>query len=606
MFIGRKEELSTLNKIYKSNKFEMVIVRGKRRVGKTELLNKFIQGTGGIFFSCQEADSKVNLKNFSQKIFNYFSNLKFLDKENIEHKDIVEFCSTIGIFGGFLDGTFRPDDKITIDQVLTIVVKIIEKISNKEFVDINIGSWPKNYIDFCISNKIIFSDELKTERVTWIKIEEILNRALNYINYNNKYASSINMTKSVTREDLAVIIEKLLRNREGFNSWDEAFDYIAEHSKDERTVLVIDEFPYLVKGNRSITSALQNAIDLKFKSTKLMIIICGSAMSFMENILSSKNPLYGRQTYTMKIEPFDYLDASKFFPNCNQEEKIKIYGVLGGMPKYLETFKPELSLDDNIIEQIFNKNSYLSEEYINILKQELREPMTYNSIIECIANGANKSTEIASRVGESVPKCMKYIKYLIELGIIDKIKSIGTNNLKSNIYRLSDNYFKFWYKYGFNNKEMIDMGEGEYLYNNYVKDNLDEYISMYVFEEACIQFLKRKSRNRELPFVICNQIGATWWSSVKTKRREEIDIFTFDKENILFGECKWQNAKVGLREYKELIEKSKDHIQYNAGKNIYYILFSKNGFDEKIIEICKKNKQLILVNLNELFGFEEV
>jgi len=151
---------------------------------------------------------------------------------------------------------------------------------------------------------------------------------------------------------------------------------------------------------KSISSLLQNTIDHKYKNSKLFIILCGSSMSFMEyQVLGYKSPLYGRRTAQFKILSFDYYDTAKWVSGYTAEEKSIVYGVTGGVSLYLKKFIESVPLNTNIRENVFDKNALLFEEPSNLLKQELREPQTYNSIIAAIATGSTRISEIASKVG---------------------------------------------------------------------------------------------------------------------------------------------------------------------------------------------------------------
>lgn len=172
MFIGRDRELATLNKLYKSNKFEFTVIYGRRRVGKTALINQFIEGKNAIYFMGVESNAKQNLENFSKSIIEY-----------------------------------------------------------------NTG--------------------IETET--------------------------------------------------SFLSFQAALEYVFKLSEKERLILAIDEYPYVARSSKSLASTLQLLIDKYKDSSKLMLILCGSSMSYMEDhVLAYKAPLYGRRTAQMKILPFDF------------------------------------------------------------------------------------------------------------------------------------------------------------------------------------------------------------------------------------------------------------------------------------------------------------
>ena len=156
-------------------------------------------------------------------------------------------------------------------------------------------------------------------------------------------------------------------------------------SKDKK-LLIIDEFPYMVKNNKEIPSILQNLWDNLLKDQNVMIILCGSSMSFIEKeILAEKNPLYGRATGIYKMTQMDFYDAIKFFPKFSLEDKIYAYSILGGIPHYLKEFDDSKTIQKNIEDNILKKGCILYNEIEFLLHQELRETTLYNTIIEAIA-----------------------------------------------------------------------------------------------------------------------------------------------------------------------------------------------------------------------------
>lgn len=439
MFIGRDYEISTLNNLYAENKFQLAIIYGRRRVGKTTLLTKFIENKASIFFSASESSDKINLEHFSREVLTFFGTLDTMSK---------------------------------------------------------------------------------------------------------------------------------------FDSWETAFRYIAREAVERQIVLVIDEFPYLSESNSSLMSTMQNIIDHQLKNGRLFLVLCGSYMSFMEReVLGYKSPLFGRRTSQLKIEPFDYYDSSKFYPNYNSIDKIVAYGIFGGTPHYLAKIDPKLSISDNISKCFLDRSAYLYDEPTAILKQELREPAMYNSIIEAIANGASKLNEIGTKVGEDGNKCGKYIKSLIELGFLAKEQPYGADkNSHKTVYSISDNLFKFWYKFIFTNQSMIEAGMSKVVLEQIIIPNLETYIG-HTFENVCKEFLWRENKAGRLPIFF--ERAVRFWGTDSRKREQfEIDIVAGRKGEAIFCECKWRNETVKSSVLRDLMDKSNNL----AVEKKYYALFSKRGF----------------------------
>ena len=331
-----------------------------------------------------------------------------------------------------------------------------------------------------------------------------------------------------------------------FESWVEALDNIAELAQQQRLLLIIDEFPYLVESDPGLLSLIQNFIDTTLKNRSLFLILCGSTIGFMEReVLGAKSQLFGRRTGQMRIEPFDYLTASRFVPSFSSIDKALTYSIFGGTPHYLIKLDDERTIVENIIENVLDPHSYLYDEPILLLKQELREPAIYNSVIEAIASGASRLNAIATRIGEDVSKCGKYLNTLIDLGFVVREMPIGSKpSGKKTLYSLSDPFFTFWYSFVFPNRSLIARGLSDFVLEKEILPRLNQHAGR-LFERICADFLHRQNRERNLPFVF-RQLGK-WWGSDETKKTQvELDIVALGNNEALICECKWTNEPVDM------------------------------------------------------------
>ena len=390
---------------------------------------------------------------------------------------------------------------------------------------------------------------------------------------------------------------QLARHTPLFARWEDAFAFLGEQAKDERTLLILDEFPYLARSHMGMLSILQNSIDHIFADTKLFIVLCGSSISFMEHeVLSYKSPLFGRRTGQMEIPPLDYFHAKQFFPSYNAEDSITAYGVLGGIPQYLQQFSPDRSLDDNMQAKVFDKTSYLYREPEFLIKQELKSPAVYISIIEAIAGGASKLNDIATAIKESTAKTSVYMRNLLRLRIIDRITPIGEKKSRKTIYRISDSLFDFFYRFINPYIAVIEQELGDLIYETEVKGNLSSYLG-FVFEQVCKEYLIRRNRKQRNPFLIL-EIGRWWGPDKAARKQEEIDIVGTGKDCMLFAECTFTNKLVGIREYKKLVSRS----ELIAHTEAHYILFSKSGFEEQLITMSRNLANLELITLDDMIS----
>lgn len=388
-----------------------------------------------------------------------------------------------------------------------------------------------------------------------------------------------------------------------FSSWENALTYIDERQGDERLVLVLDEFPYLCRRDMSLLSELQHLIDHRLKDGKLFIVLSGSYMGFMEKeVLGSKSPLFGRRTGQLHMKTFDYKTSLKYMDGFSNEEKLMYYGAFGGTPLYLSYIDMAKSFEENIKHELLRTTAYLYEEPLLLLRQEVNEPGVYSSVIEAIAGGATMSNEIAMRIGEESAKCLRYIGNLCELGILYKETPFGEKeSSRKTIYGISDFMFRFWYRYVFPNRTLIETGAGDMVYAKRIAPNYSEYMGI-AFEEICKEYLLRQNSLGQLP-IMFTSIGR-WWGrfSEKTHTPVEIDLIAKDGNDYIFCECKWRNEKVTpavLNKLKEASEVFSKNIQ-----NSYYAIFSKAGFSDSLIEEAKSDSRILLVGVDEIVGNE--
>ncbi len=473
MFIGRENELNFLNGKYQEKDGQLIVLYGRRRIGKTETLKEFCRGKPHVFFSCTQTTDRIQLRNFSRQLF----------------------------------------------------------------------------------------------------LEDIPAR---------KYMNE-------------------------FPDWERAFRAVSDLPYgDSKKLIVVDEFPYMCRGNRSIPSILQNLWDAELKDENVMMILCGSAMSFIEReLLAEKNPLYGRASGIYKMREMGFYDAAKFFPEYSDRDKVLTYAVLGGVPHYLRQWSPKLSVEKNIKQNILTKGCILYSETEFLLHQELRETPIYNSIIEAVALGNTKLNSISQKsLLDDTSKTSVYLKNLMELGIIEREFSVDAGikekaNANRGIYRLTDNFFRFWYAFGFANFSQLEDGDADGVYKYIIKPALHEFASS-AFEDICREFVKEKQKKNELPFRYTKMGRWTGKTTVRDERADgglraaetEIDLLCIsrDAKEYLAGECKFKGHPFSYSEYLDMTAKLSP-LREKA--KVYCALFSESGFDEKVAAAAQKDGTLL-------------
>ena len=334
-------------------------------------------------------------------------------------------------------------------------------------------------------------------------------------------------------ERLAEVFNDELLRKNPFQSWDAFFEYLHQRSKEERLIFVIDEFPYLVKGDKALPSILQEYWDMKLSEGRIFLIICGSSVSMMERLLGYKSPLYGRRTGQLRLRPLDFFSAREFLPGYSIEEFVNAYGILGGTPAYLLEFSDERGFRENL-GNYFRPDSFLYGDALFILREELEEPRNYFAIMEAIARGKTSLGEIMTETGLERALIGKYLSVLIELELVRReVPVTASRKSRKGRYYINDPYFAFWFRYVHPNSDLIETGQGELLVD-LVMDDLPAYIGA-VFEDVAGQFLLRLNRTGKLPFRF-TKLGR-WWH-----KGEEIDLVALNEreKKALFVEVKWK------------------------------------------------------------------
>ena len=296
----------------------------------------------------------------------------------------------------------------------------------------------------------------------------------------------------------------------------------------------------------------------------------------------------------MKIMPFDFEESCRYLKNMSDEEKAIIYGIVGGTPQYLLQINDKMSVEENIRNTFLNPMSFLYEEPMNLLKQEVREPAIYTAIITAIATGHSRMSEISTKVGEDTNVCSGYLKNLINLGIIKKETPYGEKTSKKSIYSIEDNMFCFWYRFVLDNNSVIVRGAADLVYKK-IEAQLSDYMGR-VFEDISAQYLWKQLLTGNSP-VEFTSLGRWWGNDPKKKCQAEIDIMgEQDSNTALFAECKWRNENVDLDVLETLIDRSR-LFHYTK---MHYFVFSKTGFTKGCMERADEMGNVTLVSYKDI------
>jgi AAA+ ATPase superfamily predicted ATPase len=279
-----------------------------------------------------------------------------------------------------------------------------------------------------------------------------------------------------------------------FPDWTAALTYAAERAGSERLLLVLDEFPYLCEANPGLPSLLQRFWDLKGKRSSLMLVLCGSQVSFMEKeVLAERSPLFGRRTGQRRLEPLLPSESLGFFRAWEREAALTAFGIVGGMPAYLGRFDERASLEDNLLREVLRPEGYLFDEVHYLLHTELTNPSTYSSILAAVARGAERVGDVALAVGVDSPTANKYLHVLRELRLVSReVPLTDPDPLRSRrgIYRIADRFVAFHFRHVQPHLSLIEAGRGERVLEEFIRPDFAR-----LFEEARGELLLERLRS---------------------------------------------------------------------------------------------------------------
>jgi AAA+ ATPase superfamily predicted ATPase len=289
------------------------------------------------------------------------------------------------------------------------------------------------------------------------------------------------------REALTDGIDDPLAANIEFPDWGAALNFAAERAKDERLVVVLDEFPYLCETSKGLTSQVQRFWDTRGKHSKLMLVLCGSQVSFMEReVLAERSPLFGRRTGQRRLEPLAPADTLPFFPRWSMHDRVLAYAMLGGMPAYLRRFDDARPLLENVMRECLRPEGYLFDEVQFLLRSELSNPATYNSILAAIARGNTKVGDIALDVGVDSTTANKYLTTLRELSLVEReVPLTDPDPLRSRrgTYRFADRFLAFHFAHVQPHAGLVQAGRGTRVLEQFVQPDLER-----LYDEARVDF----------------------------------------------------------------------------------------------------------------------
>ena len=403
---------------------------------------------------------------------------------------------------------------------------------------------------------------------------------------------SEHQNRSVFKEKVAEFTHSDLLRDADVKTWDALFKAIVDAPSSEKPIIVLDEFQYLGKANAAFPSIFQRIWEEHLKNQSVMVILCGSLISMMQSqTLAYSSPLYGRRTAQIQLKQIPFAYYHEFFPEKDYKNLVEMYAITGGVPKYIELFRENEDIYSAINTCVLNRSGYLYEEPYFLLRQEVNEIGSYFSIIRAIAAGNSKLSAIASMLEIKATSLTKYLKTLIDLDVIEREVPVTENNpqrSKKGLYKIKDNYLRFWFAFVYPNKSFIESGHSNIVMSK-IKKNLVRNHIAFVYEDVCKERMWQLNAEGAWPFHF-SKLGRYW------DAQTEIDIVALDPEgkNIVFGECKYWQEPVGIDVLTKLEAKVRSVLWERNNRNVWYVLFSISGFTKELEELAEGRDDLLL------------
>lgn len=383
------------------------------------------------------------------------------------------------------------------------------------------------------------------------------------------------------------------------DGWEGVLHYLADAAKSRPGLVVtIDEFPYLVDQDAALPSIIQRFWDSgAARHGRLKIVLCGSAIAQMEDLLAERNPLYGRMTARLEVKQLPLREMRDFFPTYSPEELIEAYAIFGGVPYYLTLCSPDESLRNNVINLLLTESGPLIDEPNTLLQSELREPGIYASVIAALSEGLGSPGDIATRLKMPVTSLGSYVQKLERLHLVSSTRSLDApDKTRNRRIVLTDRLMGFWHRFVRPNLTAINGGFGAETYDQYIRRRFSDFMGD-AFEGICLDYA-RLHLAEELGSH-AREVGQIWG-------HESFDIDVAGRlldDACFYGECKWRSAQIDMAMVRKLRENA-EATGYGRGRSgKKYLFFSRAGFREEVADLAKADDSVHLVGLDQLvFG----
>ncbi len=367
-----------------------------------------------------------------------------------------------------------------------------------------------------------------------------------------------------------------------YATWELALYQAALLAQDKRISLFIDEVTYLMEVTPAIVGTFQKAWDQWLSKSNIVLALSGSQMGLMQRqLLSYQAPLYGRSSAQIKLPPLPYSVTRQFFPNYSAKDWMAIYAIWGGIPAYWERLNPDISVMENLHNQLRPASAWMLDEPRTLLTDFINDPYNYVGVIRAIAHGAHTLSDISKRSGLSGGPASKYLSVLRDTGFVERRIPIMERSPDSRRgrYFITDPYLRFFYRFLSAHQSKLALGKVDQAME-LIKNDMPRFLESNTWQELCQDWVLLASAEDELP-VSVDQVGSEW------KRTYAFDVVgvNFDEQTLVVGNCYWQSDLSSLEDIHEMVRRTSsiipDSIEEDEEWRVYYVGFSANGWTDE-------------------------
>ncbi|MBQ1598407.1 MAG: ATP-binding protein [Lachnospiraceae bacterium] len=409
-----------------------------------------------------------------------------------------------------------------------------------------------------------------------------------YFYYDCDYASP-RLQLSLLQRQVSLQCQQRLAH----DTYDECFSRIRSGDA-SKLVVIIDHMERVGKKNREFFDSLARLRNKQLYPGPVMILMILSSYTWDHKDLMEQlgEKLAGSIDHRLRVGDISFLDLVRCLGDYSVRDSVQTYGVIGGTPRYLSRWNPDLTFRENVCQLILSPSGSLFRAAEEEITRELREPEVYNTILYAMANGKEKLNDIFTFTGYSRPKISVYLKNLAAFDVIEKVISFdagGWDHAKKGVYRIRNNFIAFYYHFIYANRSALFQMSSEQFYDTYIAPGLADYMQR-AFVDVCREYLSLLNMMGKLPLTITKM--GTWVGKEGT-----VDLVgENDIREYVAAICNWHMDAISMQDYENL----QKNLKLACIKTKVVYLFSATSFTEDLRALAEEDPSIVLVDMRSL------